>query len=157
MFSTADLCDAHPEVAVLAPILRSYGGRAAFHGPIRTVRVLEDNVLVVEALESIEPGEVLVVDGAGSERCALLGDRLGQIARDRNLGGAVINGMVRDTAELGRLEVGILARGPSPRRSHKRGEGKRDAAVEFGGVIFRPGDHLYADADGVIVSSSPLI
>lgn len=157
MFATADLSDANPGLAILTLELRAYGGRAVFSGPVRTVSVFEDNVLVSEALEDVAPGSVLVVDGEGSRRCALLGDRLGGIAADRGLAGVVINGCVRDSSQLSGLDVGILAIGTSPRRSAKERTGERDADLLLGGVPVQPGDHLYADSDGVLVSPTPLI
>ena len=156
MFATADLSDSHPDAAVMMLSLRSFTRRKSFSGPIRTVHVADDNVLVVEALQDIEPGSVLVVNGGGSLRSALLGDRLAGIAADRAISGVLINGCVRDTEELANLDVGILALGSSPRRSSKNGEGMRDVDLTFGGITFRSGEYLYADADGVIVSPIPL-
>lgn len=156
--STADLCDEHPDTTrVCEPLFRPYGARESFGGPVRTVRVHEDNVLVEEALGEVEPGTVLVVDGGGSRRCALLGDRLAELAASRGLAGVVVYGCVRDTAELSRTEVGILALAPHPRKSRKNGAGERDAAVEFGGLRLAPGEYLYADTDGVIVADRALL
>lgn len=156
--STADLCDEHPDATrICEPILRSYGARASFGGPARTVRVHEDNVLVEAALDDVEPGTVLVVDGGGSRRCALLGDRLAEIAASRGLAGVIVYGCVRDAAELARTQVGILALAPHPRKSRKSGEGERDVTVEFGSVRVSPGEYVYADPDGVIVADRGLI
>lgn len=156
--STADLCDAHPEIIrICDPIFRSYGGKESFGGPVRTVRVHEDNVLVEEALSDVEPGTVLVVDGGGSRRCALLGGRLAELAASRGLAAVVVYGCVRDTTELARADVGILALAPHPRKSRKNGEGERDAAVEFGGIRLAPGDYVYSDPDGVIASDTSLV
>lgn len=155
--STADLCDEHPEATrVCEPLFTSYGTRRSFGGPVRTVRVHEDNVLVEEALGDVEPGSVLVVDGGGSRRCALLGDRLAANAAARGLAGVIVYGCVRDTAELSQTDVGILALAANPRRSRKSGEGERDVAVEFGGVRFSPGGYVYADTDGVISADAEL-
>lgn len=156
--STADLCDEHPGVArVCEPLFRSFGARASFGGPVRTVRVHEDNVLVEAALGDVEPGAVLVVDGGGSRRCALLGGRLAEMAASRGLAGVVVHGCVRDTPELSRTEVGILALAPHPRKSRKNGEGERDVAVEFGGLRIASGEYLYADPDGVIAAEGSLL
>ena len=152
MFATADLSDSHPDAAVLMLSLRPFARRKRFSGPIRTVHVADDNVLVKEAIEDIEPGSVLVINGGGSLRSALLGDRLAGIAADRAIAGVIVNGCVRDTEQLANLDVGILALGSSPRRSNKNGDGMRDVDLAFGGITFRSGDYLYADADGVIVS-----
>lgn len=156
--STADLCDEHPGIPrVCEPLFRSFGARQSFGGPLRTVRVYEDNVLVQQALDDIETGSVLVVDGGGSFRCALLGDRLAEVAASRDIEGVIVYGCVRDAAELAKTEVGILALAAHPRKSRKNGEGERDVTVEFGGVRFAPGEYVYADADGVIVADRNLM
>ncbi|MGI8574089.1 MAG: ribonuclease E activity regulator RraA [Egibacteraceae bacterium] len=149
---TADLSDAHDGLQYAEPMLVNFGGRARFAGPITTVRVYEDNVLYEQALETAEPSSVVVVDGGGSLRCALMGDRLGRIAVDRELPGVVIHGCVRDTAELADLDVAILALAPHPRKSGKQGNGERDVPVTFAGVIWTPGEWVYGDEDGVLVS-----
>lgn len=157
MFATTDLSDDHPDARVMDTILRSYGSIQQFAGPIETVRVDEDNVLVVEAIEAAPEGSVIVVDGGGSPRCALVGDRIATIALERGLAGVVVFGCVRDTIELAQLDIGVLALGTSPRRSKKKGEGDRDVEVSFGGIAMRPGDFLYSDVDGIVVASDPLI
>ncbi len=154
---TADLCDESPnQLAVCEPILRPFGKKRRFSGPVSTVKVHEDNVLVREALETVPPGTVLVVDGGGSKRCALLGGKLADIAKERGLAGVVINGCVRDSAELSEMEVGVLALASHPRRSEKRGEGGADVPVEFGGVVWTPGHYVFADEDGVVISAENL-
>lgn len=156
-FQTTDICDEFPEsVSICEPMFTSYGTVSSFHGPIATVRVHEDNVLVRLALEDLPEGTVLVVDGGGSKRCALLGDRLASIAATRSLAGIVINGCVRDSRELARTEVGILALATHPRRSNKEGAGERDVSVEFGGLTWTPGHYLYADQDGVVLAAENL-
>jgi regulator of ribonuclease activity A len=151
--ATADLSDAHPEAAVVAPAhgLADFGATSAFCGPISTVRCFEDNSLVRAALEESGGGKVLVVDGGGSLECALVGDRLAGLGRDHGWSGIVINGCVRDTAQLSEIALGIKALAAHPARSIKRGEGERDRVVSFGGVTFEPGAWLYADADGILV------
>lgn len=157
-FHTADLCDAYEnDVKICLLDFKSYGKKKRFSGPIETVNVFEDNVLVKQALETIPKGSVLVVDGGGSNRCALLGDRLGAIAVERSLAGIIINGRVRDTTELAKLEVGILALGSNPQRSIKVGKGKRDVTVSFGDIDWQPGDYVFADEDGVIVANKNLL
>ncbi|CAN5675517.1 MAG: ribonuclease E activity regulator RraA [Actinomycetota bacterium] len=156
-FKTTDLCDESPEkLAICEPIFHSFGKRRRFSGRISTVKVHEDNVLVGNALEYLPPGAVLVVDGGGSKKCALLGDKLARIAVERNLGGIVINGCVRDSAELAEMDIGILALAAHPRRSEKKGEGEANVPVVFGGVVWAPGHYLYADEDGIVVSSDDL-
>lgn len=156
-FKTADLCDEFPKkLAVCEPMFRSFGKKRRFSGPISTVKVHEDNVLAREALEKLPPGAVLVVDGGGSKRCALLGDKLAAIAVERGLGGVVINGCVRDSGELADMDIGILALAAHPLRSGKRGEGKVDVPVAFGGIVWIPGHYVYADEDGVVISAEDL-
>jgi regulator of ribonuclease activity A len=123
---------------------------------VSTVRCFEDNSRVKEAVESPGEGRVLVVDGGGSRRCALLGGNLGNAAVRNGWAGVIIHGCIRDSTELDRMDLGIRALGTMPRRSEKRGEGERDVPVRFAGATFRPGDFVYADEDGVVVSSGPI-
>ena len=154
---TADICDQlSSSVEVCAPIFKGYGAVAAFAGPISTVEVYEDNVLVREALEDVAAGTVLVVDGGGSRRCALLGDKLASIAASRDLNGVIVNGCVRDAPELAGIEVGVLALATNPLRSNKQGTGRRDVLVHFGGVTWTPGQYVYADEDGIVVANGML-
>jgi regulator of ribonuclease activity A len=148
--STADVLDAYPDAQVCAIQFRSFGARA-FSGPVATVRCHEDNVLLRRRVE--EPGDarVLVVDGGGSFRCALLGDAIARLALRNGWAGLVVNGCVRDAATLAGLDVGVKALGTNPRPSRKQGAGGADVPVRFGGVTFRPGATLYADDDGVVV------
>ena len=158
MKKTADLCDEFgKELEVCQQEFRSYGKKKQFDGPISTVRVFEDNTLVKQSLETIPEGNVLVVDGGGSKRCALVGDMLGEIAVNRKLAGIIINGCVRDSAELAQLDIGILALGTNPLRSKKDGKGEKDIIVTFGGIDWNPGDYIYADEDGIVISSKKLI
>ena len=154
---TADLCDEHGErVQVCEPIFQAYGGRKSFHGPVSTVRCFEDNSRVKEAVEGPGEGRVLVVDGGGSRRRALLGDKLGEAAVRNGWAGVIVHGCIRDSAELGRIDLGIRALGTMPLRSDKRGEGERDVPVRFAGVTFRPGEFVYVDEDGVITAQEAL-
>jgi len=153
--SVADLCDAHEDEAEVCVLpFRDFGGRIAFSGRIRTVRCFEDNSLVKATLA--EPGEgcVLVVDGQGSVRRALVGDVLAADAVRNGWAGVVVNGAVRDTAALANLDLGVKALGSIPMRGVKRGEGEVDMPVAFGGVVFVPGDRLFADEDGVAILPS---
>jgi regulator of ribonuclease activity A len=154
MRSTADLLDEHgDEAAVCLTQLRSYGP-AAFSGPLSTVLCDEDNVLVRDRVSEPGNGRVLVVDGGGSLRCALLGDRIAALAHGNGWAGIVLNGCVRDVAALAELGLGIKALGSNPRPSRKAGEGEVDVPVSFGGVTFVPGAQLFADDDGVVVLPS---
>lgn len=154
MPATTDLCDAHPDLQVCAPLFHDFGGAAAFHGPIATLKVFEDNALVRATLERPGDGRVLVVDGGGSLRCALVGGQLGQLALRHGWAGLLVNGCVRDRAELAALALGVKALAAHPRRSEKGlHSGQADRVVEFAGVRFAPGDWLYADRDGVVVAA----
>jgi regulator of ribonuclease activity A len=157
-FYTADLCDANEaEVRTTEAIFSVFGGRVTFGGPIRTLRVFEDNSLVKEALASDGDGAVLVVDGGASTRCALLGGNLAEMASANGWAGLVINGCIRDTHEVNACGIGVRALGTCPRKSEKRGEGERDVALSFAGAEFRPGDFVYCDEDGVIVATRDLL
>lgn len=157
-FATTDLCDEFWEaVRVAEPLFGDFGGSGTFFGRIETVRVFEDNVLVRAALEEEGRGRVLVVDGGGSTRCALLGDRLAAMAHENGWAGVVVNGCIRDSAEVAKLPLGVRALHAVPRRSDKRGSGERGVSVEFAGVSFAPGEYLYADADGIVVAARDLL
>jgi regulator of ribonuclease activity A len=155
--ATADLSDAHPEAQVCAPVFRDFGGKPAFHGPIATVKVFEDNALVRATLETPGNGRVLVVDGGSSLRCALVGGMLGELAVKNGWAGIVVNGCVRDTAELAVQDVGVKALATHPRRSEKGvHSAQAERVVEFAGVRFRPGAWLYADSDGIVVAEASI-
>jgi len=156
-FATADLVDAHSDVLQSCEAqFRQYGGRVRFHGPIRTIKSSEDNALVKQTLATAGNGAVLVIDGAGSLRCALVGDLMAGAAEKNGWAGLVIWGAVRDTVALAGLNVGIKALGSNPWRSSKNGTGQVDVPVSFGGVEFRPGSWLYSDEDGILISPRKL-
>ena len=155
--ATADLYDAHGDsIRVMAPIFRDYGGQSAFSGAVVTLKVFEDNSLVRATLE--EPGlaRVLVVDGGGSLRCALVGDQLAELGVQNGWAGILVYGCVRDSAALAALPIGIKAVATNPRKSVKKGEGSRDGVLRFAEVVIYPGDFLYADGDGVVLAERPL-
>ena len=159
--STCDLCDAHKgdssgQFRVLPPVFQAYGGRAAFCGTVSTVRCFEDNSLVKAALEAPGDGRVLVVDGGASLRRALIGGNIAAAAARQGWAGVLVNGCVRDVAELAACDLGMRALGLIPLPTERRGEGQRDVPVLIQGVWVRPGDWLCADADGVVVSDRPL-
>lgn len=160
-FSTCDFCDVHKadtsgSFRVLPPVFKHYGGLAAFAGPVSTVKCHEDNTHVKAAVESPGEGRVLVVDGGGSLRRALVGGNLAAAAARNGWAGIVVDGCVRDVAELNAAQVGIAALGLMPLPTERRNEGQRDVAVQIQGVRIQPGDWLYADADGIVVSAGPL-
>ncbi len=158
-FSTCDLCDRHKDdqdLRVLPPVFRDFGARLRFAGPAATVKCHEDNSLVKAAVDAPGLGRVLVVDGGGSLRKALLGGNLGAAAARNGWAGVVIDGAVRDVAELAACDVGIRALAAVPMPTVKRQAGEAGVAVQLQGVWVRPGDWLYADADGVLVASRQL-
>ena len=155
--STADLYDAHESIVqVVEPLYRDYGGAPAFAGPVATVKVFEDNSLVRQALEEPGNGRVLLVDGGGSLHCALLGDVLAQLAVDNGWTGVVVHGCVRDSRALAEMKLGVKALATNPRKSVKRGRGERGVLISFAGVSVHDGDWLYADQDGILISSTQL-
>ncbi len=170
VFATCDLCDAHRDDStgsfrVLPPVFRDFGAVRKFSGPVVTVKCFEDNTLVKAAVDSVgfddtpagRVGRVLVVDGGASLRRALLGGNLGAAAARNGWAGVVIDGCVRDIAELATMHVGIRALASMPLPTEKRNEGQRDVAVQIQGQWVRPGDWLYADEDGIVVSSISLV
>jgi regulator of ribonuclease activity A len=156
-YATTDLSDAHPEAQVAAPVFRDFGGKTAFHGRIKTLKVFEDNALVRSTLETPGEGRVLVVDGGGSDRCALVGGNLGVLGVKNGWAGIVVYGYIRDAAEIRQQAIGVKALGTHPRKSEKGlHSAHADRAVTFAGVTFKPGAWLYADVDGLIVADDPI-
>ncbi|MDB5282645.1 MAG: S-adenosylmethionine:2-demethylmenaquinone methyltransferase [Bacteroidota bacterium] len=155
---TTDLCDVNADkVRVVEPGFSDFGGRADFYGIIHTVKCFEDNSFVRKALESDGDGKVLVVDGGGSTRCALLGDMLGELGVKNNWNGIIVYGCIRDSAAIATLDIGVKALDTVPLKSNKRNEGQENIPVRFGGVEFVPGEFIYCDEDGIIVSTENLI
>jgi len=150
-FRTTDLLDAHPDLEACNAGLAHFGGIRRFTGRAVTLRCFEDNSLVKSTLAEPGNGCVLVVDGGGSVRRALVGDMLAGDGARNGWAGIVVNGAVRDTAVLATLDLGIKALGSVPMRGVKRGEGVVDTPVAFGGVVFVPGDMLHADEDGLVI------
>lgn len=158
-FKTADLCDEYsdrPHFQIAEPIFRIYGGCPVFSGRITTLKIFEDNTLVRELLETRVENRVLVVDGGGSHRCALLGDNLAQLAVDNGWKGVIVYGCIRDSADIGEMPLGVRALHTHPLKSRKRGVGEKEILVTFAGVNFKTDHYIYADEDGVIVSDEPL-
>ena len=157
-FVLPDLCDQHPDVVRVAePLFSSYGGRAAFGGPIRTIKCFEDNALVAERVREPGNGAVLVVDGGGSRRCALVGDNLAALASANGWAGILVYGCVRDVDALIAIDLGVQALASHPLRSIKRGEGQRDVVVDFAGLRFVPDQYVYCDRNGVVVAPVSLL
>ena len=162
-FATCDLCDANEDkladgsLSVLPPLFRDFGKRSSFAGPAATLKVFEDNVLVRSALETPGAGRVLVVDGGGSMRCALVGGNLGVLAEKNGWAGIVVNGCIRDSQEIDRCDIGVRALATHPQRSVRKGLGELNIRIAIAGVAVYPGDWIYVDADGVLVSRQALI
>jgi len=156
--NTSDLCDAHEaQVRVLDLPLRDFGGRVGFNGIVSTIKAYEDNSLVRVAVAEPGHGRVLVIDGGGSTRCAMLGDLLAAKAAENGWAGVVVFGVIRDCVAIAALDLGVKALGTCPRKTDKLGQGLRDVAVQFGGLQICPGDWLCADADGVVLADTPLL
>jgi regulator of ribonuclease activity A len=157
-FKTADICDDHADsLQICESGFFSFGGRARFCGQISTVKCFEDNSLVREAVGETGRGRVLVVDAGGSRRCAMLGDLLAAKAVENGWSGVLMNGLIRDSADIAKMDLGVKALGTHPLKSQKRGVGDRDVVVRFAGVNFAPGDYLYADEDGILCSPSDVL
>ena len=160
-FKTADLCDTFESelgisVHVVAPIFKPYGARASFSGRITTLKIFEDNTPVRSVFSEAGQGRVLVIDGGGSLRCALVGDQLARLAQQNGWEGIVVFGAIRDANIVNTLNLGVRALATHPQRSLKKCAGERDLPVFFGQTRFIPGDFLYADADGIVVAGKPL-
>lgn len=161
LIPTCDLCDRFKgdtsgDFRVLPPVFREFGGRAAFSGTAVTVKCFEDNTSVKALLEGPGEGRVLVVDGAGSLRRALVGGNIGAAAARNGWAGVIVDGCVRDVAELRVCEVGIRALAAMPLPTERKADGQTGVVVQIQGVWVRPGDWLYADEDGIVVTATPL-
>jgi len=155
--ATADLYDEHgEELQIASPLFHDYGGNIVFEGAVVTLKVFEDNSLVRAVLEESGEGRVLVVDGGGSMRCALVGDMLAELGRANGWAGIVVHGCVRDAAQLTQMKIGIKALGTNPRKSVKKGEGARGLALRFADLTVKPGQYLYADRDGIVIAEQRL-
>jgi regulator of ribonuclease activity A len=165
--AVADLCDfffgngddhtsKDSEIKVLTPGLRDYGGVEEFSGQAVTLKCYESNPLVRKTLNEDGHGKILVIDGGGSMKCALIGDMLSELAVQRGWSGIIVNGCVRDVAMIGGMDIGIKALASNPLKPGKRDLGRRDVPVVVCGVTIHPGDWIYADPDGVLVSPTEL-
>ena len=157
-FKTADLCDEYSDsLQICEPGFSDFGGRRRFFGQISTIKCYEDNSLVREAVAEPGEGRVLVVDAGGSMRCAMLGDLLAAKAVAKGWSGVLMYGVIRDSADVAQMDLGVKALGTCPLKSVKKGVGERDVAVRFAGVNFSPGSYLYADEDGIVCSDAALL
>jgi len=156
-FATADLYDKYEDqLQIATPIFNDYGGNIQFSGPASTVKVFADNSLVRAALEEAGDGRVLVVDGGGSLNCALLGDMLADLGFKNGWVGVIVYGCIRDSAAIANMKIGVKALNTNPKKSVKRGEGQRNVSVSFADVTIAPGNYIYADVDGIVISQNKL-
>lgn len=157
-FKTTDLYDECLEsLQVATSIFRDLGGRSRFFGEIVTLKALEDNTFLKAAFETDGRGKVLVVDSAASMRCAMMGDVMAELGASNGWEGVVINGCIRDSVDVAKVNIGVKALGTTPRKTVKRDQGICDIPLHFADVTFNPGDHLYADEDGMVISQTPLL
>ena len=155
-FNTADLCDEY-NLIVADPIFKSYGAETHCHGKITTVVSFEDNSYVKKLLDSDGKGKIMVVDGKGSLKCALLGDNLAKIACNNHWAGIIINGCIRDSVEINTLPLSVKALNTNPKKSIKKDIGEYNSNLTFAGVTFEDGDYLYSDPDGIVISKEAII
>jgi regulator of ribonuclease activity A len=157
-FQTADLSDEHTDITQVAqPLFQAYGMHKKFMGEIVTIKCHEDNSLVREVLGETGQGKVLVVDGGGSLRCALVGDQIATLAVNNGWSGIIIYGCIRDSAAINQMPIGVRALNTLPLKSVKKGIGERNLAVTFAGVNFVPAHYIYADEDGILVAPKKLV
>ena len=156
-FSTPDLCDANPDVRVVEPMFNNFGGKMTFGGEIVTIKCFEDNSRVKECASQPGEGKVMVVDGGGSLRRALLGDMIAETAMKNGWQGFIIYGCIRDVDDIASFDIGVQALATIPMKTERRGIGDHNSPVTFGGVTFTPGEYVYADNNGVIVSKRQLL
>ena len=166
-FVTCDLLDNHPESQVCLPNIEgksfySFGAKDRFCGEVVTVKCFEDNSRVKSLLNSEGKdkngnGKVLVVDGGGSMRCALLGDMIAQSAIDNGWAGVIVYGCVRDVDAIATLDLGVHALASIPQKSTRKGVGETGLTLSFGGVTIAQDDYIYADNNGIVVAKEALV
>ncbi|WP_067218729.1 putative 4-hydroxy-4-methyl-2-oxoglutarate aldolase [Marinomonas gallaica] len=152
-----DLCDLYPNhIQIAEPIFQDYGGRDHFHGEAVTVYCFEDNSRVRELVQTSGKGKVLVVDGGGSKRRALLGDMLAEKAASNGWEGIVIHGAIRDVVAQSQVPLGLKAICANPMPTEKKGLGEVGKTLSFAGITISNGDHIYCDRNGIVVAKQPL-
>lgn len=158
-FTTAQLCDSYAQeksFQIAEPLLKPFGANTVFSGQITTLKVFEDQALIADTLAEKVEQRVLVVDGGGSHRVALLDYELANLAVANGWQGLVIYGCIRDSARINQLPISILALHTHPLKGHQKSLGDRDLLITFAGINFKKDHFLYADADGIIVSATQL-
>ena len=158
-FQTTDLCDAHSDhLRVVAPMFNRFGGHAQFSGQVVTLKLFEDNSLVRDTLAQSGEGRVLVVDGGGSLRCALVGDQITELAVKNQWAGSVVYGCIRDSVAINALPIGVRALDTHPLKSIKKGDGKAEMKTLAGGTLtFRmngPMNVVVTDGKGGVANIS---
>jgi len=158
MFKTTDLYDELlEELQVAAPVFHDFGGRSSFSGQIVTLKAFEDNTFLKAAFETDGKGKVLVVDSAASMQCAMMGDVMAALGASNGWEGVIINGCIRDSVDVGKVNIGVKALATIPRKTVKRNQGMMDIPLRFAGVAFNPGEYVYADEDGVVIAKTYVI
>jgi regulator of ribonuclease activity A len=156
--STPDICDDYERtIRIVDPSigLRNFGGRTRFGGQAITVKCFEDNSKVKELAKTMDGrNKVMVVDGGGSRRRALLGDIVAADCVEQGWEGLVIFGSIRDVDEISKLDLGVQALGSHPQKTEKRNEGQVNVPVSFGGVTIHPGDFIVCDNNGIVVNDT---
>ena len=155
-FNTADLCDEY-KLSVADPIFKSFGANTHCHGRIKTVEAIEDNSYVKKLLETNGDGYVMVIDGRGSNRCALVGDNLAAMAIENNWSGIIVNGCIRDSIEINKIPISIKALNLVPNKSEKKDIGKYGLDLSFAGITFRENEYIYSDPDGIVIAEKNLL
>ncbi|MGF1752602.1 ribonuclease E activity regulator RraA [Vibrio makurazakiensis] len=156
-YNTSALCDIYlDQVDVVEPMFSNFGGSASFAGQLTTLKCFEDNALIRSVLEQDGIGRVLLIDGGGSLRKALIDAEIATLAEENEWEGIVVYGCVREVDEIEDMSIGIQALASIPVGASQQGVGEQDVPVNFGGVTFLPEDYLYADNTGIILSQEPL-
>ena len=156
-FYTADICDQYEDIQICESIFKSYGGKAKFKGRIRTVKAVEDNSYVKRLIDEKVNGDIMVIDGNGSKKCALLGDNLAKKATDNGWSGFIIHGCIRDSEIISTINIGIKALVTMPMKSEKKNVGELGGNVKFANVLFREGCYAYSDQDGIIICQHEIV
>ncbi|MDQ7004798.1 MAG: ribonuclease E activity regulator RraA [Ghiorsea sp.] len=157
-FKTTDLYDEHLEsLQVAMPIFRDFGGKTSFSGTIVTLKAVDDNSFLKTSFEQDGTGKVLVVDASSSMRCAMMGDMMASLGASNGWQGVIIHGCIRDSVDVGKVDIGVKALATTPRKSTKRNQGVLNIPVHFADVTFNPDEYVYADEDGIVLSKKELL
>ncbi len=157
-FKTTDLYDDHLEnLQVATPIFRDFGGKPSFSGKIVTLKAVDDNSFLKTSFEQDGSGKVLVVDASASMRCAMMGDMMAALGAANGWQGVIIHGCIRDSVDVGKVDIGVKALATTPRKSTKRNQGVLNIPLHFADVTFNPGEYVYADEDGIVLSKTKLL